>query len=153
MLSLGETGRALICVQRRLRVDLLLRAGDAAQDAVTLRCADGQVAASVIAVDNLDRRDGRVAARGTHGRQDLALARVRKRMQARQRPDVVEVGQHVGVEDDLHRLGAQRERIENDTARQSPHPCQRHNRRYKFLHTLILSSLRISLDFTRFFHC
>ena len=106
MPCLGVTGRTLLGVQRRLRVDLLLRAGDAAQDAVALRCADGQVAASVIAVDHLDRRDGRVAARATHGRQDLALARVRKRMQARQRPDVVEVGQHVGVEDDLHRLGA-----------------------------------------------
>ena len=54
--------------------------------------------------------DGSVAASRAYRREDLALTRIRKSMQARERANVVKVGNHVGVEDDLHRLRGRRPR-------------------------------------------
>ena len=51
--------------------------------------------------DDLDRRDGRVAARAAHRGEDLALARIGERMEARERADVIEIRDHVRIKDDL----------------------------------------------------
>ena len=58
----------------------------------------------------LTRYSSERAARAAHRREDLALPGVRERVQARERADVVEVGDHVGVEDDLHGIPEKRKR-------------------------------------------
>ena len=96
---------AAFSVQGRFRIDLLLRPCECADDADLLCAADGNVWPAAVAVDDLDSADGGVAARAADSRQYLALSCVRERMEAGQGAHVVEVGEHVGVEDDLYRAG------------------------------------------------
>lgn len=71
-----------------------------AQDAEFPRTSDGETAAPVLAVDHLDRRHRGVAARRADCRQNLAFARVSQGVESRERTDIVEVLDHVRVEDD-----------------------------------------------------
>ena len=98
--------------ERGLGVDLRLGAGMRAHDAHSLRRADREVAAPVVVVYHLYRPHRRVAARGADRRQYLALAGVGERVQARERAYVVEVRDHVGVEDHLLRNRSHGERGE-----------------------------------------
>jgi hypothetical protein len=66
-------------------------------------------------VDNLNCADGCVAASRTYRRQNLALSRVGERMQTRESADIVKVGYHIGIEDDL-RDGGRRSRSKKKSA-------------------------------------
>ena len=98
-----------LLAERGGRIDLLLRARVGTHDAHALRAADRKVRTSVIAVDDTDRRRGGVAARAAHRGEDLALARIGERMEARERADVIEIRDHVRIKDDLDGIREERE--------------------------------------------
>ena len=101
-----------------------------ADDAQLLRAAHRDAGPPVVGVDDLDGGDGLVVARAGGHREDFALPLVRQRVEARERPHVVIVLHHVGVEEDPGPCGESRERHAGGQRKQSvfhhaasiPHP-------------------------------
>ena len=88
----------------RLRVDFHRSPGPLAQYAHALRGTDGNAGSPVIAVDHFDGTHGGIAACRAYRCENLALSGVRHRMQTCKRTDIIEIGDHVGVKDDLDRF-------------------------------------------------
>ena len=82
---------------------------------------DGNARAAVVRIDDLAHRDTHAVARVGDRRENLAFARIGKRMEARERTGVIEVGVHVRVEDDLDRLGGGKTGKQADEYRYGTH--------------------------------